>query len=137
MNSVNPYSVKSSDFTREIAVVCPRCKGKALVKGPGLFQDQADVLTSCVCVHCGFNQKHVDRKPDALYTNSNGKTFGYQMKLLGGEVDPFFHHPLWYSASYTAGTIWAYNLAHLEVIETFIASKNRSRNGLPYQNNSI
>ncbi len=133
----SPYELKHSDFTDEIAIVCPRCAAKATVKGPGLYKEGTDNLTYCVCIHCGYNQKYRDKKADIIYTSSNNNVSGYKFKLLGGEVDPFFHHPLWYSASYSAGTIWAYNLAHLEVIETFIASKNRSRNGLPYQNSSI
>lgn len=35
------------------------------------------------------------------------------------------------------GVVWAYNLEHLQVIESFIASTRRGRSGLPYQNNSI
>lgn len=35
------------------------------------------------------------------------------------------------------GVIWAYNIEHLEVIEAFIATTDRSRNGLPNKNNSI
>src|SRR5690606_16997538 len=96
-----------------------------------------DSLTYCVCVNCGYNQKYKEKKPDMIRTNTNNKVFGYQVKLLGGDVDPFFHHPLWYSVHCLQGSIWAYNLEHLQVIENFIAATNRRRNGLPYKNNSI
>lgn len=119
----SPYQLKHSDFTNEIAIVCPRCAGRALVKGPGLFKEQADELTYKVCVHCGHNQKYKDHR--------------LRIKVQGGGIDPFFHHELWYVVDCLEGAIWAYNLAHLEVIERFIASTNRSRNGLPYKNNSI
>ena len=119
----SPYQLKHSDFTDEVAIVCPRCAGKALVKGPGLFKEHADELTYKVCVLCGHNQKY--------------KNHWLRIKVLGGGIDPFFHHPLWYVADCLEGAVWAYNLEHLEVIERFIASTNRSRNGLPYKNNSI
>lgn len=136
-NLPSPYQFQHSDFTKEIAIVCPKCAGKAQVKGPGLYQRVEDTLIACICTHCGYNQKYKDKKADVNVTNSKGKTSGYYVKLLGGEVDPFFHHPLWYTAPCLEGSIWAYNVEHLGIIETFVASTNRSRNGLPYKNKSI
>jgi len=133
----SPYQLQHSDFSNEVAIVCPKCKGKALVKGPGLYTDHVETLTYCVCLHCGYNQKYPDKKADFVRTNSNGKVFEHRVYLLGGDVDPFFHHPLWYRASCLEDYLWAYNLPHLELIENFIATKNRSRNGLPHKNNSI
>jgi|SRR5690554_363187 len=133
----NPYLLKHSDFSDEVAIICPKCSGKALVIGPGLYQENEGTLTSCVCTKCGFNEKYQDRKADVVCKNSGGNTSGFKMKLLGGEVDPFFHYQLWYKADCLEGTIWAYNLAHLEVIENFIGSTDRSRHGLPNKNNSI
>jgi hypothetical protein len=131
------YQLQHSDFSHEVVIVCPKCAGKALVKGPGLYNDHVAKLTYCVCIHCAYNQKYQEKKVDFLRTNSSGKVFGYQVQLLGAEVDPFFHHPLWYRAPCLEGTIWAYNVAHLELIEAFVATTNRSRNGLPYKNSSI
>lgn len=119
----SPYQLRHSDFSNEVAIVCPQCAGKALVKGPGLFRAEADTLTYKICVHCGHNQKYSD-SPKII-------------KILGGEVDPFFHHRLWYMGDCLEGVIWAYNLIHLQVIESYIASAQRGRKDLPYQNNSI
>lgn len=133
----SPYQLQHSDFSSEVAIVCPKCAGKALIKGPGLYNDDVETLTYSVCIHCGYNQKYQDKKADFIRTNSNNKVFGHKVQLLGGDVDPFFHQPLWYRTPCLEGCIWAYNLEHLELIETFIASTNRSRNGLPNKNNSI
>lgn len=119
----SPYSLTHSSFSNEIFIVCPDCKGKAIVKGPGLFQDDTDISTYQVCEHCGRNKK---------YEKSLLK-----VKILNGGVDPFFHQQLWYLSDCLKGIIWAYNLKHLELIEDFIRSTNRSRNGLPNKNNSI
>lgn len=133
----SPYQLQHSDFTAEVVIVCPTCEGRALVKSPGLYHENAETLTYCVCVHCGHNQKYHQKKADFIRTNSSGKVFEHRVQLLGGEVDPFFHHPLWYRTPCLEDTIWAYNVAHLELIEAFIAATNRGRNGLPYKNNSI
>ena len=137
LTTLSAYQLQHSDFSGEVAVVCPKCAGKALVKGPGLFNDNVDTLTYCVCIHCGYNQKYQDKKADLIRTNSKHQVFEHRMPLLGGEVDPFFHHELWYMAPCLEGSIWAYNSKHLELIEKFIAATNRSRNGLPNKNNSI
>ncbi|MGC1630933.1 MAG: hypothetical protein WA749_02355 [Gelidibacter sp.] len=136
-NSLSPYQLEHSDFSNEVVIVCPKCTSKALVKGPGLYNEKVEELTYCVCIHCGYNQKYYQKEADFMRTSSNGKVFGHHMQLLGGEVDPFFHHPLWFMGPCLEGVIWAYNLEHLELIETFIAATNRSRNGLPYKNSSI
>src|SRR5690554_6117551 len=111
--------------------------GQGFGKGPGLYGEQVERLTYCVCIHCGYNQKYQDKKADFIRTNSNNKVFGLKLQLLNGDVDPFFHHALWYMVPCLEGYIWAYNLEHLELIETFIASTNRSRSGMPNKNNSI
>jgi Zn ribbon nucleic-acid-binding protein len=136
-NPSSPYQLQHSDFSDEVNIICPKCAGKALVKGSGLYHENAEALTYCVCIHCGYNQKYQEKKADFIRTNSSGKVFGHRVQLLSGEVDPFFHHPLWYSVSCLEGFIWAYNVEHLELIEAFIAATNRSRNGLPYKNSSI
>lgn len=133
----SPYQVQHSHFSDEVAIVCPKCAGKALVKGPGLHNDDVETLTYCVCIYCGYNQKYQDKKADFIRTSSNNKVFDHKVQLLNGAVDPFFHLPLWYMAPCLEGVVWAYNLEHLEIIRTFIASKDRGRNGLPPKNNSI
>lgn len=137
ISNPSPYHLQHAHFSNEVDVVCPKCAGRALVKGPGLYGEHIETSTFCVCVHCGYNQKYQDKNPDFTQTNSANRVYKHHLQLLGGEVDPFFHHALWYMAPCLNGYIWAYNLKHLELIETFIASTNRSRNGLPNKNNSI
>lgn len=133
----NPYQLKHSDFTSDVAIVCPKCSKKALVKGPGLYKEGEEELTYCVCITCGYNQKYQDREPDVVIGSHNRKTSVHNLKALGGGVDPYFHHPLWYMVDCLEGIIWAYNIEHLQVIEFFIATTDRGRNGLANKNNSI
>lgn len=76
----SPYQLRHSDFSDEVVIVCPRCVGRALVRGPGLFKMHTDTSTYKTCMHCGHNEKYVECTK--------------VIKILGGEVDPFFHHPL-------------------------------------------
>src|SRR5690606_37944582 len=110
---------------------------KALVKGGEPDEEQAALSIRCVCIHCGYNQLYSDREADIEISSSQGKVRRYPITLWGGEVDPFFHHKLWYLAPCLEGNIWAYNLRHLELMEAFIRATDRGRNGLPYKNNSI
>lgn len=59
------------------------------------------------------------------------------MLTMNSPCDPFFELDVWYRLETAHGLLWAYNLDHLEVIEEYIADRMRSRNGLPYKNNSI
>lgn len=102
-----PYQLPHSDFSNEVAIVCPKCGGRALVKSPGLYGENVKTLTYCVCIHCGYNQKYLEKQADFVRTNSSGEVFGHRVQLRGGEVDPFFRHPLWYIAPCLEGYISA------------------------------
>src|SRR5690606_16735336 len=119
----NAYQVKHSDFSDRVDIVCPKCAGKALVKAGEPHEGQASKSARCVCTHCGYH--------------SDLQAGGFRLTLWGGEVDPYFHHPLWYMAPCLEGTVWAYNLPHLELIEHFVAATDRGRSGLPNKNSSI
>src|SRR3546814_16538385 len=59
------------------------------------------------------------------------------MLMLNAPCDPFFGFRVWYLIETSHGTLWAYNLAHLTVMEQYIASRQRERNGLPLKNKSL
>lgn len=133
---LNPYQLTHYDFCKEMAVVCPRCSNRAQVEGPGLFAEDSDERTDCICKNCNYIQKYSEKQPDTHRRNSDGKIISYRVKILSGEIDPFFHYPLWYSTHYIKGVIWAYNLLHLIVIEDFIQTSQENHDPLA-TNNSI
>lgn len=59
------------------------------------------------------------------------------MLLLDAPCDPFFGFRVWYYIETPHGTLWAYNVEHLTIIEQYIAGYKRGRNGLPLKNNSL
>jgi|GEM_PF-722119 len=133
----NAYQLQLADFSDEIDVVCPKCARRALVKGGKVTDAEAQGSIRCVCTHCGYNQFYSEREADITIGNSRGQLRRYPITVWGGEVDPYFHHPLWYMAPCLEGNIWAYNQRHLQLLENFIRASDRGRNGLPNKNNSI
>lgn len=133
------YTVRNEDFISEIQVVCPKCRSKALVSGGQPYKNineyELDVQFSCIA--CGYTVKYFNTPKFSLYTNSKGKEYKSRMMFLNGPYDPYFGFEVWYSIDTKFGLLWAYNSKHLDVIENYIGSTLRSRNGLEIQNNSI
>lgn len=136
---MNPYSLRNEDFIDTIDVVCPKCKTKALVLGGqpyGMIKEyEAQVRFSCLS--CGYAIKYINTPESTFYTNSNGIKRSGRILFMNAPCDPFFGFDVWYRIETTYGLIWAYNISHLSVIEDYIADPQRSRNGIPNQNNSI
>lgn len=135
----NPYLLKNIDFVDSIAVVCPHCSKKAVVTGGQPesntigFEDEIQFT----CVQCGNAVKYKDTPNFPVFTKGRGITKYARILFFDSQTDPYFNFPLWYIIETPWGNIWAYNLMHLEVIENYIATKDRSRNGVPIQNDSI
>ncbi|WP_164122242.1 hypothetical protein [Sphingobacterium sp. xlx-130] len=139
MKTLNPYIVRNEDFTDRIDVVCPRCEKKALVIGAGLYVPMAEheEKVRFSCVSCGYAIKYENTPKTPVYVNSRGLTKYSRLLYPNAPIDPFFGFALWYCIEVNEGTLWAYNLEHLSVIEAYLKDSLRERNGLPYQNNSI
>jgi hypothetical protein len=139
MQLPNPYAVRNEDFLSPIDVVCPRCRARALVAGArpyaalGTYEEELRFS----CTSCGYAIKYANTPKFPVFTNSRGVTVKGRLLLMNTSCDPFFGFTLWYRIETTDGLLWAYNLAHLTVIELYIADPLRSRNGLPDKNNSL
>ena len=57
--------------------------------------------------------------------------------MFGGPYDPYFRQRLWLSMAFGEHTFWAYNAAHLDLLEQHIAARQRDRSNLPRKNSSI
>ncbi len=135
----NAYALTNEDFVATIDVVCPKCSVKAVVLGGQPFAsiDEQESKVHFSCVSCGYTLKLTDTPKLYLYTNSKGEDISARGLRPNSPIDPYFSLELWFSVETKFGLLWAYNLAHLNVIESYIADKLRSRNGLPVKNNSI
>ncbi|GAA2709728.1 hypothetical protein [Actinoplanes palleronii] len=105
-------------FTAEILVRCPACEGLATVtKAPDSDNGRTRRLT---CTGCGHNTSWT------APTLPGGN--GWSMPGARGPYDPYFHRPVWLRAGCGGGhSLWAYNVAHLDLLDRFIGAELRER----------
>ncbi|MFE5582281.1 hypothetical protein [Kitasatospora sp. NPDC056531] len=113
------------DLAEEVLVRCPGCGGCAVVLAQlgGVSEQRTHagwVLTrrGLRCGGCGHARDEFQGR-----------------RAYGGSVDPYFGLPLWLVADCCGGRqLWAYNPAHLDLLEGYIAARLRERDatrGLP------
>lgn len=135
----NPYFLRNEDFILNIAVVCPKCKAQAFVLGGQPYKNitEYEHEVQFLCKTCICKIKFANTPKFPVSTNSRGKSISSRLLMLNSPCDPYFGFDVWYRIETKYGLLWAYNLEHLTVIKNYIADKLRSRNGVPFQNNSI
>jgi hypothetical protein len=87
----------------DVHVVCPRCEARAVVT-------KVHETRRVVCTGCGHTAQWSGESTE-----------------WGGPVDPFFRLPLWLRADCRGHTLWAFNRAHLDLIEGYVAAELRER----------
>ncbi len=108
------------DFGHEFLVVCPRCKGRAVVRDRGASEDAARRI-ALTCPHCGLAQFWEQAGPGMLMAADTSK-YPPGVVAMGGPVDWYFHLPLWLQTPCCGETLWAYNADHLAFIEDFVGA---------------
>ena len=108
-----PYPESSPAYIPDdVLVVCPRCERRALVQTGG---DDYDRPLRLSCTHCSYSRE-AELKGGAL------RSWAFRKDGRDG----LFGQPLWLTEECCGGNLlWAYNEAHLDYLERFIASKNR------------
>lgn len=95
-------------FSDRTLVVCPKCKGKAIVKKTD-DPDSADLH----CLSCHY----INSKP------INIKDRDYSLT-----TDYYFNCELWLQASFKNELFWAHNYEHLVYMKQYIGAGLRERN---------
>ncbi|MFI6122993.1 hypothetical protein ACIBCU_24960 [Streptomyces sp. NPDC051064] len=117
----DPRSTKY-DFLGSILVRCPNCDkvahvgtapDPAEVHGQGVF-----VPRRLVCRNCGTS-KESRRGGLTLHRDPSGSS-----------GDPYFGARLWLQTEIRHGSVWAYNLEHLDLIKRFVQAPLRE--GIPW-----
>ncbi len=95
-------------FSDKTLVVCPKCKGKAIVKST-----QVPESAKLHCSSCHYtNNKPIDIKDrDSSLT-----------------TDYYFNCELWLQASFKNELFWAHNYEHLAYMQQYIGAGLRQRN---------
>ena len=109
------------EFGGEFLVTCPRCSARAWVRDRG---PAAEPRIALICSHCGLSQFWAPAEPGVL-TAADPKRYPPGVVALGAAVDWYFHLPLWLQIGCCGETLWAYNAAHLDFIESYVRAKLR------------
>ena len=108
-------------FTDEFLVECPKCALMAKVVLINNYPTEKLRLSAprkLVCSNCG----HIE--------TCEGKN-----AIIGNSKDWYFQRPLWLQISTCGKTLWAYNLQHLDLLESYVSAKLRERK--PNVNRSV
>jgi hypothetical protein len=131
------YATQLSVFRNNIYVVCPMCKGQALIKTPALPDRETEQKEiRLVCTGCGHSKRQDERAGPVSYL-PNYKTIKSRFPAAGVRIDPYFFLPLWLSAPCCDNDLWAYNYEHLDFLKAHVESKLRERDTTNIYNSSI
>lgn len=98
----------------EVLVRCPACDGRASV---------FPVSSGCFrlsCLGCGHTAERASTR------------LCHRQKQHSGPDDPYFGLPLWLRAECCGGhTLWAFNIRHLDLLESYLGARLRERGSVP------
>ncbi|TYR81660.1 hypothetical protein FZC66_07455 [Priestia megaterium] len=112
----NQYEVQQqflAKFLDFILVKCPNCELCARVtKAANSQESSAYASHICTCPHCSYTNATVSHDKIEIQSNE--------------AIDPFFRLPLYLTAQCQNHVLWAYNLEHLQYIESYIEVKQKN-----------
>ncbi|MGW4892517.1 hypothetical protein ACWEQL_09655 [Kitasatospora sp. NPDC004240] len=112
--------VRVHEFADEVLVRCPACGGCALV-----------LARLGECEHRWIGGREYTRRRLRCGCGYVRDEF-QDCRGFGGPVDPYFRLPLRLVADCCGGRrLWAYNLAHLDLLEGYIGATLRERAAVP------
>ncbi len=129
----NAYVKTTDEFLDNILVVCPNCGNKAIVQSKGVHEKG----TKMSCASCGANKYYAEVPKDIYINERSGLVHEIEDIVLGKNIDPYFHLPLWLQKEMSKGILWAYNYEHLEYMENHIGAELRYRHATQNQFRSL
>lgn len=115
-------------FGDHFLVVCPGCGQCAHVSGGGAGGRDG---VRFVCPACGRSE-HWRGNRGSVHQGGGKRTKSNTGVLrMGGPVDWYFHYPVWLTVPCCGETLWAYNEAHLDYLQSFVSAALRERAPLP------
>jgi hypothetical protein len=110
-------------FSGEILVRCPRCDARAHIRPESRPEDASRPRPGSprrlTCPSCGLADRWT------MPRSANGR-FGFYPEF-GGPDDPYFGFPLWLATDCRGHVLWAYNLEHLDLLESYVSARLRER----------
>lgn len=136
-NRFNAYNESLYSFIANIFVVCPSCSKQALVKTTGKLREDNEKEIKLICSGCGMNKYYAEKPQTNLTLSGSSKVYKIRHYIMGSNVDPFFHLPLWIQKEMPDGLLWAYNYEHLEFLKNHISAELRERDINDIRNKSL
>ncbi len=107
-NRDHRFTVSKPLVEDPVLVVCPTCDGKSSVTPYG--EDQV----KCTCFSCGYT----------AVTLSSDRAFYWYSE---NPTDSYFGFDLWLQTNCSGNSLWAFNLRHLELLESYVGAALRER----------
>lgn len=111
--------VRLRRFADDILACCPACSGQASIRPDPTVDDQraAPLHRRLTCSGCG----HIAAWSAPRHGN------GRLLPHLSGPEDPYFGLSLWLRTDFRGHVFWAYNAAHLTLLEHYLTAGLRER----------
>ena len=102
------FTLSKPTLDDPVIIVCPQCAGKATVVPDGEKQVKA------TCFACGFNATKPSRERSFHWYDEN-------------PTDSYFGYDLWLRTDCIGHSLWAFNLKHLNFLESYVSAALRVR----------
>jgi len=102
------WSISEPTTEDPTLIVCPKCACK------GLVIPSKNERLKTVCSSCGFSTEQSEEN-HGFYWHDENPTDGY------------FGYNLWLQTNCAGHLLWAFNLRHLDILESFVSAKLRQR----------
>ena len=118
------------EFADKFLVACPKCSGRAeVVLAENIDFNPSNHLflsRKIICSNCGYSKRKESSSGITQTLFSTQKDTSSYV-VIGGNFDWYFQESLWLQVECCGETLWAYNKAHLEFIENYVAATLRTR----------
>jgi len=105
----NDQNKRLTDFRTEVLVVCPSCSKQAMAS-----VDYSVKKSRLLCPSCGYSKEKT----------TEARLFGIKGHVeMAAHV--YFSAELWLVHAFKGDVVWAYNYAHLDYLESYIAATIR------------
>ncbi len=102
------FSISEPSREDPILIVCPKCKAKASVI------PFSEIEVKATCFECGFSDtKTTDERSYYWYSDN--------------PTDGVFGFDLWLTTQCNGNPLWAFNVKHLNFLESYISAELRER----------
>jgi len=102
------WSISCPTVDDPTLIVCPKCSSK------GVVIPSPEGHLKAVCAKCGFSAVQPEGAHGFYWQDDN-------------PTDGYFGYNLWLQTNCAGNSLWAFNIRHLELLESYVGAKLRQR----------